>query len=189
MWTKGWNALTLSRSFLYIQEWASPMTAAMLHVQGGLRPVLCRKCPSTAREAQAAPTWCHHPHSLAFNNAPFLWEWPLSCKKITQTTQNEVLLSKDSVYMIYCGKIQQGSYIQCWMEHGHRCWSSEATSRFTCYLYPSSFLLKLLLYQTICCRPSSLSSRKHPGLWCRAFSITLRELHLKYCFIQNVALH
>lgn len=58
MWTKGWNALTLSRSFLYIQESVPPMAAAMLQVQGGLRLVLCHKYPSAAGGAQAAPTQC-----------------------------------------------------------------------------------------------------------------------------------
>lgn len=115
----GW---ILSRRFLYIQEWMPPMADDMLNVQGGLRLMLCHKCPSAAGGAEAAPTCCHHPHGLAFNNAATgsCEEWPLSWKKIiTQTTQNEALPSIDSVCTMYCGKIQQGS-TQSWMEHGHR---------------------------------------------------------------------
>lgn len=163
MRTRGWNALILS-------SFAHPGANA----PHGSCHAACPGWPQACAVPQT-PLSCRRGSSSSHS----LPEQPLSCKKII--TQTKALPSTDSVCTTYRGKIQ------CWMEHGHGCLASEATSRFTCYLHPSSFLLKQLLYQAICSRPSLLSSRKPPCLQCRALSITLGEPHSKCCFIQNVA--
>lgn len=161
MWTRGWNALILS-SFAHPGARA-PHGSCHAVYPGWSQACAVPQIPFSCRRGSSSS------HSLP--------EQPLSCKKvITQTTQNEALPSTDSVCTTYNPVLDRA-----WT------WESEATTRFTCYLHPSSFLLKQFLYQAICSRTSLLSSRNPPCLQCRALSITLGEPHSKCCFIQNVA--